>query len=64
MTNDHDKSLADSKNSPSAGDQSKTKKQHTEEKLDDAIDDSFPASDPPAMTQPKPGPDATGNRRP
>ena len=27
--------------------------QTTDEKLDDALDDSFPASDPPAMTEPK-----------
>ena len=27
-------------------------KEHREELLDDALDDSFPASDPPAITQP------------
>ena len=28
--------------------------QHTQDKLDDALDDSFPASDPPSITQPPP----------
>jgi hypothetical protein len=27
---------------------------HTQDKLDDALDDSFPASDPPSITQPPP----------
>lgn len=29
-------------------------RRHTQRKLDDALEDSFPASDPPAITQPPP----------
>ncbi len=32
----------------------KLEEPHEENKLDDALDDSFPASDPPSMTQPPP----------
>jgi hypothetical protein len=31
-------------------------KAHQDELLDEALDESFPASDPPAMTEPKPNP--------
>jgi hypothetical protein len=29
-------------------------RRHTQRKLDDALEDSFPASDPPSITQPPP----------
>jgi hypothetical protein len=32
------------------------KRRRDEKELDDALDDSFPASDPPAITQPTPTP--------
>jgi hypothetical protein len=31
-------------------------KTHEDELLDEALDESFPASDPPAMTEPRPNP--------
>jgi hypothetical protein len=34
------------------------KRRREERNLDDALDDSFPASDPPAITQPTPTPEA------
>jgi hypothetical protein len=40
--------MADGNESPSKKDQSKKQ----EAKLDDALDNSFPASDPPSMTDP------------
>ena len=33
-----------------------SERKHKEEVLDAALEDSFPASDPPAMTQPDPAP--------
>ncbi len=33
------------------------RKQHDDEALDEAIEESFPASDPPSTTQPKPDKD-------
>jgi hypothetical protein len=36
----------------------RTRKEHREDLLDDALDDSFPASDPPAITSPHPHPGA------
>lgn len=34
----------------------KGKRQHREELLDEALDESFPASDPPAIVEPHPKP--------
>ena len=34
----------------------KAKRKHREELLDEALDESFPASDPPAITRPHPRP--------
>jgi hypothetical protein len=40
------------------------KPRHKEEKeLDEALDDSFPASDPPAITQPTPSPEQDDKRK-
>ena len=35
-----------------------------DEQLEEALEESFPASDPPSMTQPKPRPDQTKKDRP
>lgn len=37
------------------------KRKHREEQLDEALEQSFPASDPPAMVSPHPAPDKTND---
>jgi hypothetical protein len=39
------------------------KRRRDERNLDDALDDSFPASDPPAITQPTPTPEEDDRRK-
>ena len=43
---------------PDNADQDAAKRHQEENGLDEALDDSFPASDPPALVQPTPTPEA------